>query len=455
MASNDSDTTEKEHATCPPGPDGLPLVGSLTDFFQDQLGFYEYCAEEYGDMVQVDVAGETFYHVTHPDYIEKILVKDDAKYVKGDFQQEALAGVTGDGLFLSEGEQWERQRKIIQPAFFHERVDEEYTQMMTEYAESMIDDWDDGQELSLHDEMRALTLQILAKTLTGQDIRGKQTAIGDAGHAITSKFGGSKSSVFLPDWIPTPTNVRYKRTLEQFSEVIDGMIAERKSDDTDRIDLLSILLDAEADDGSQMSDKTVRDQIFSFLLAGHETTALTLTYSWYLLSQNPKKCEKLVTELDEVLGGRTPTMQDLDELGYPDKVVKEAMRLYPPVYNFFREPAEDVKIGGYHVPEGATLSLPQWVVHRDERWYDDPETFRPERWAEELEDERPDYSYFPFGGGSRHCIGMRFARIEAQLVLATVAQQYRLELTEEDPLELVAAINIQPRDEIPVRVEKR
>src|SRR6056297_3873526 len=225
MASNRDDTTEKNQESAdPPGPDGYPVIGNLPDLFQDQLGLYEQCAEEYGDVVHVDVGGEEFYHVTHPKYIEQILVKDDAKYVKGDFQQEALAGVTGDGLFLSEGEQWERQRKIIQPAFFHERVDEEYTQMMTEYAESLTDDWSDGQRISLHEEMRALTLQILAKTLTGQDIRNKETAIGDAGHAITAKFGGSKSSVFLPDWLPTPTNIRYKRTLQQFTEVIDGMI---------------------------------------------------------------------------------------------------------------------------------------------------------------------------------------------------------------------------------------
>jgi cytochrome P450 len=439
----------------PPGPDGLPLVGNTVSFLQDPLAFYAHCADDFeSDVVSYQIGRSDGYMLTDPAYIEQVLVTDHADYHRGNIINDTLGEIADGGLFLLEDEAWQKQRQALQPAFYRDRI-ESYAEVMVEFAARGTDDWRDGEAVTLTDEMPTLTLDVLAKTLLDIDIEGEESTIGAAARAITDRFDAGSLSAFLPLWVPTPANRRCNRAVEQFDAQIAGVIANREQSDREFDDLLSILRSVELEDGSGLSDQEIRDELFTFLFAGHETTALALTYTFCLLANNPAKQAKLHDELDVVLDGERPTAASLFELDYLGKVVDESLRLYPPAYTVFREPLEDVQIGGYEIDSGSVLSMPQWVVHRDERWYDDPDEFRPERWTDEFENDLPDYAYYPFGGGPRHCIGMRFALMEAKLAVATVAQRYRLEPGTELPLDLSMQLTLKPSNPVDVVVERR
>jgi len=437
-----------------PGPDGLPLVGNTLAFLRDPVGFYDRCGSYESDVVAYSVGGTDGLMLKHPDDVERVLVEDASDFRRGELIQDSLGKLADDGLFLAEGEKWRRERTALQPAFYRDRI-ETYAEMMVTYAGARADDWADGETVQVTEQMRTLTLEILAKTLLDVDIRGRESTIGEAASAITDHFDSGSVSAFLPLWVPTPANRRAQRALEEFEETIADLVESRRAADEDPGDLLSILLGVEFEDGSGLSETDVRDHLFTFLVAGHETTALTLSYALFLLANHPDRQATLAAELDEVLDGAAPTAADLFELDYLGNVVDEALRLYPPAYNIFREPTRDVTIRGYDVPAGTTLSLPQWVVHRDGRWYDEPDSFRPERWTGGLREDLPDYAYFPFGGGPRHCIGMRFALMEAQLVLAVLAQRFRFEPGTEPPLDLTMQITLQPETPIEVALRDR
>lgn len=443
-----------EPAAAAPGPDGLPLVGNTLAFLRDPVGFYDRCGSYDADVVAYSVGGTDGLMLKHPDDIEQVLVSDAADYRRGDLIQDSLGKLAEGGLFLAEGEKWRRERTALQPAFYRDRI-ETYAEMMAGYAETRADEWRGRESVAVTEEMRTLTLEILAKTLLDVDIRGRESDIGAAASAITDHFDAGSVSAFLPLWVPTPANRRAKRALDEFETTIEGMVASRRASGESPGDLLDILLDVEFEDGSTLSDRDIRDHLFTFLVAGHETTALTLSYAVFSLATHPDRQARLAAELDSVLDGATPGAADLFELDYLGDVIDEALRLYPPAYTVFRQPTRDVTIRGYDVPAGTTLSLPQWVVHRDERWYDDPDAFRPERWSGDLRDSLPDYAYYPFGGGPRHCIGMRFARMEAQLVLATLAGRYRFDPVTEPPLELSMQITLQPDHPVEVGLTER
>jgi cytochrome P450 len=364
----------------PPGPDGLPVLGNTLELLRDVFEFYERLVAEYGDVVRYRVLGDEAYLLTHPDFIEQVLVDDSSKFVKGEMTNRQIGSALGEGMLLAEGDDWRAQRTTAQPAFYRERI-AEYGDIMVDYTTEAMTEWDDGTAIEINREMTRLTLRILARTLFGIDIRGQQSVVRETADAMRTRFDSSRLGAYLPEWLPTPANRQYKRSLADLREFIDELIAERRTADGTGDDLLSLLV-AAADAGG-MNDATLRDNMVTFLFAGHETTALALTYTWFLLGHNPEAQQRLYTELDDVLDGEPPTAADLSELNYTEQVVNEAMRLYPPVWTFFREPTEDIEIGGYTIPEGSVVSLPQWVVHRDERWYDDPLEFRPERWAEE------------------------------------------------------------------------
>jgi len=444
-------------AGSPPGPRGLWLVGNTLAFLRDPLGFYDELAAYDSDVVAYNIAGDDGYMVRHPGDVQRVLVTDASDYSRAQITQDSLGQVADGGLFLNEGEQWQRERTALQPAFYRDRI-ETYAEMMVQYASERADEWADesgaGREsVVVSDEMRTLTLEILAKTLIDVDIRGRESEIGDAAEAITANFDAGTVSAFLPLWIPTPQNRRTQRALAEFDDTIEDLVAQRRAGDDDPDDLLSILLDVEFDDGSGLSERDVRDNLFTFLVAGHETTALTLSYAIFLLANHPERQATLQAELDDVLGDEPPTATDLFELDYLGNVVDEALRLYPPAYTIFRESTTDVTLGGYDIPEGSIVTLPQWVVHRDERWFDDPDDFRPERW--DADRDRPEYAYFPFGGGPRHCIGMRFALMEAKLVLATLAQRFAFEPGTEPPIDLSMRLTLQPSDPISVELTER
>ena len=313
----------------------------------------------------------------------------------------------------------------------------------------------DGDVVGLTDEFSALALAILAKTLFGVDIREQGSAIRDAAHAVQARSDAGSIQSFLPDWLPTPRNRRFRRATDEFDRTVRGLIGERRRSEDPSDDLLSLLLDVTYDDGTAMDERTVRDQLMTFLFAGHETTSLALSYAVFALAQRPEVADRMRAELADVVGESRPAAADVRRLDYTERILKETLRLYPPAYVLFRQPTRDVVLGGYRVPEGTQLTLPAFRLHTDPRWYDDPETFRPERWTDEMEAGLPDYAYFPFGGGPRHCIGMRFAMLELHLVLATLVQSWEFELVSDPELEFTAAATLQPEEEIRVRVRNR
>ncbi|WP_158056605.1 cytochrome P450 [Halorussus halophilus] len=442
----------------PPGPSGLPLVGSTVSFVRDPFSTYERWASEYGDVVAADIAGQTFVMVAHPDQIERVLVTDQEYYGKGSFQRDQLGDIVGDGLLLSEGEAWREQRDRLQPSFFRERL-QQYATTMVEETRARTEDWGSGDTVVLNDELQNLTLAIMARTLFGFDIEDADGQFADTARTISERFNLSHVSTYLPPWIPTPRNRRYRSALKNLDTVIYDVIDSRRAEmreaeeEDSQEDLLSVLLAASDDPETDLTDETLRDEIATVILGGHDTAALAMTYTLIALSRHPAAEEKVREELDAVLGDEDPTVPDLPALSRLDAAVKEAMRLYPPAYTLFREPNQQVEIDGYDVPKGAILTIPQWVVHRDERWFDAPEEFRPDRWSDEFEESLPEYAYFPFGGGKRHCIGMRYGLMETKLVVATLLQRFEFDFQLPE-LSFSAALTLQPAEPLSMEVEK-
>ena len=438
----------------PPGPDGLPLVGIAYHFAREPFQFREDCASEYGDVVTMPgIGGTDDYMLIHPDHIERVLQTEWEDYVGA--PQGELEELLGNGLLINEGESWQQQRQLMQPAFFRQRL-ERYTRAMVEYSERLVDEeWGDGDIVDVEREMRNLTLQIIVQSMFGQDIKNEQSIIGDAFKDIGKRFKPSRSKWPIPNWIPTPANVRFRNALEDIDEIIYEMIDERRGEADERDDLLAMLLQAQDDEGEGMSDKQLRDEMMTMLLAGHDTTALSITYTWHLIANNPEVEERLRTELDDVLGDDFATFEELPRLEYLEKVIKESMRLYPAVHSISRRAVTDVEFDGYPISEGSRIFLAPWVTHRDGRFWDEPETFRPGRWDEANVEARPEYAYFPFGGGPRRCIGKKFAMLEAKLIISTILQKCTLEPEADESLDLVASITAQPKDGIDMRVRHR
>jgi len=437
----------------PPGPRGLPLLGNTHQWARDPNGFRERCAAEYGPVVNFEMLGWDTYMVTDPDEIERILVSDSEQFPKHTDSNNELKEIVGDGLITSQGELWERQREAIQPAFYMDHI-REYADIMVSRSEAASERWTAGETVEMREEMTRLTLEILVDAMFGRDIDIEERGIYEAVEAFQKPMQPAYQPItfFAPDWTPLPFLRKANRAHDHLHEQIDDIIAQRRAGrDADRDDLVSMLLDADTD----MRDEQIRDEMMTFLFAGHETTALTLTFLWDLLSRNPDAERRLHAELDETIDGR-PTIEDVFDLDYTKAVVREAMRLYPPAHEIRREPTADVDIAGYRVPEGSLIILPTWVMHRDDRFWEDPETFQPSRWldGEEPETNRPDFAYFPFGGGPRHCIGHRFAMTEAQLVVATLANQWTLE-RQYDDLEVAAAVTLQPKTDVTMRLQPR
>ncbi|MFB6164888.1 MAG: cytochrome P450 [Haloarculaceae archaeon] len=436
----------------PRGPDGWPVVGNTFQFARDPFEFFD-AAAEFGDVVPYSVAGRQFYLVTHPDAIERVLSTEHRKFEKGQFQLEQLGQALGRGLLTSEGERWREQRQRIQPAFGPEKI-EAYAGIMTEVATRESGRWTAGEPVAIDDEMRRMTVQILARSLFGTDIGEHVETIAGGMRDLGAQADAPAVAALLPEWVPTPWDRRARRGVEAIDGVIESLIETRQGDAADRDDLLSTLLVAHRD--GEITRQTLRDQLVTFLLAGHETTSLALTYTWYLLAQHDAQRESLHAELDAVLGGATPTMGDLEELTYTGWCVREAMRRYPPVHRVVRQASEPVELRGTTVDAGSLLTMPQWVVHRDERWWSDPGAYEPERWADEASDGRPAYAYFPFGGGPRRCIGMRFAELEAQLILATIAQRFEIELVGDGgSLALVSGVTASPAESVEMVPRRR
>jgi cytochrome P450 len=418
----------------PPGP-RISRWASLTYRIRaDPLNFLTTLARTHGDLSSYQMGGELIFFLNHPQFIRDVLVTHNQNFTKSRGLERSKA-LLGNGLLTSEGAFHLRQRRLMQPAFHRERI-AAYGRTMVAYADRMRRTWSSGAVLDVSQEMMRLTLSIAGKTLFDVDVESQAAEIGRALTAVIESFW----LTLLPfadllERLPVGRLRRARLARQRLDAIIYTMIADRRSNARDRGDLLSMLLLTQDDeDGSTMTDQQVRDEAMTVLLAGHETTANALTWTWYLLSQSPDVEAKLHAEVEHVLRGRLPTVADLPSLEFVENVVTEAMRLYPPAWAVGRRAIEPYRVGAYLAPARTIVLMSQWVMHRDARFFPEPERFSPERWTPEFKATLPKFAYFPFGGGPRQCIGESFAWMELVLVVAMIAQHWKLRLVAGHPV---------------------
>jgi cytochrome P450 len=433
------------------GPRGLPVLGHLGHLARDPLGFFTQCYREYGDVVALRLGTWPMLLISDPELIEHVLVKDHRNFVKNSFFWRQVTAVFGKGILTSEGDFWHRQRRLAAPAFTGHRL-ARYGEVMVRQTQRMLAGWEVGQERDLHADMMGLTLRIAAETLFGSEVEEDIDEIDHAVNALAEEIATRMARPFvIPDSVPLPGHIRYRRGLRRIEQVIARMINKRRSQSEDTGDLLSMLMQARDEHGYPMSDQQLRDEAITIFLAGHETTALALSWAWHLLTEHPDLEEELAADVSGTLGGEPATVEDLARLRLAEHVVLESMRLYPPAWLVGREALHDCNVGEYAVPEGTTIYMSPWVIHRSSSYFEEPEKFRPDRWRGDLAKQLPRFAYFPFGGGPRVCIGNRFAMMEAVLVLATMVQQFRIERVNGHPVRPLPSITLRPKGGVWVR----
>lgn len=440
----------------PPGPKGLPVLGSLPDYFRDMLGFLIRVRAEYGEIAYYKLGSRKMYLLSNPEHIKDVLVTHNRNFTKSRALQRAKI-VLGEGLLTNEGASHTKQRKIIQPIFHHNRI-RGYGDTMADYARRIGEKWENGAVLDIHREMMRLTLAIVSKTLFDADVESESDEIGKSLTHLVNQFPGLlfPYSEYL-DKLPLPGNKRCYDAIDHLDGIIYRMIEERRSGTEGKEDLLSMLMEARDEEGkgAAMSDKQIRDEALTLFLAGQESTANSLTWSFYLISQHPDVEKKIDEEVKRALGGRLPALDDLGKLSYTQKVFKEALRLYPPAWAVARRAIEDYTVDGYVVPAGADVFMSQYVVHRDPRFYKEPLKFDPDRWSAEFEDGLPKFAYFPFGGGPRRCIGEPFAWMEGVIIIATMVSEWKMRLVPNQKIEPLALITIRPKNGMKMILERR
>ena len=425
----------------PPSVEGYPVVGSTIEWARGPFAFTSRAIEEAGDLARYETVQEEAYLLAHPDYAEQMLVSEREAFGK----PPGFRTVFGDGLLAAEGDLWSRARGALDEFFYPKRI-QSYAETMTDRTHQRIDRWDDGETISLVEEMKSLTLEIIFETLfdTSLAVDG-DSELRDAAEDIHGFF--TPASLALPKWVPTPGRYRFKRAVERLQD--EGRTLLSSADDG-RNNMLAAL--ANMQDEAELSDEEILSQIHTFIFAGHDTTALALTYTLYLLGTHPEVRREFYDEIDSVLGGSEPTIATFGELTFTEQILNEAMRLYPPVHTIPRVTTRDVTVGDYRIPEGSKSRLLIREIARDGRFWDEPDQFQPSRWAETTPQSKG-YAYIPFGAGPRTCIGRRFALLEAKLVLAVIGQQFRLD--PESALSVEAKMTTQPTDSVPVTVQTR
>jgi cytochrome P450 len=427
----------------------------LYAFRSDPLGFLGTATRQYGDLVYFKVARQHMYVVNHPDYVREILVANQGNFLKSRALQRAKI-LLGEGLLTSEGQHHLRQRRLVQPAFHRERL-AGYAAAMSECAVRWRERWQAGRELDISTEMPQLTLSVVAKTLFSADVQSEASEIGAAMTSVLEMF----RLLLLPfseylDKLPLPAMRRFQKARARLDATIYGLIRERRKSGEDTGDLLSMLLFAQDEEkGGGMSDEQVRDEALTLFLAGHETGANALVWTWYLLSQHPEVERRLHEEIDSVLGGRAPELADLPQLRYAEMVFAEALRLYPPAWAIGRMAKSEFSLGGVEIPAKSICILSPYLVQRDARWFPEPEKFDPERWTLEPREAQPKFAYFPFGGGTRVCIGERFAWMEGVIVMAAIAQKWRFRLQPGQRVEPLPLITLRVKHGLRMMPESR
>ncbi len=440
----------------PPGPSSRLPLSNLWSLRRDLVGFFGDCCRRYGDVVRVGIGPREVYFLNHPDLIRDVLVTHQKNFIKSRGLQMSKK-LLGEGLLTSEGEFHRRQRRLAQPAFHRQRL-AAYSEAMVAAALEVSGRWEAGKTLDFYQEMMKLTLIVVGRTLFGSDVGDVTDQVG---RALTEAMG-LFSRVTLPfgewlDKLPLPSNRRFQRAVGTLDSIVYRMIREHRRDGRDRGDLLSMLLLAqdEEGDGRGMTDRQVRDEAMTIFLAGHETTAVALSWTWCLLAKHPEALKRLQAEIDQVVGRREATFEDASKLVYTRSVLAESMRLYPPAYVIGRQAVEDYPVRDYLIPAGSALLMSQFVMHRDPRFFSDPTAFDPDRWTPEREAERPKFSYFPFGGGARVCIGESFAWLEGILTLATLARRWNPKLASDQPVRYQQTMTLRLKNGLPVKLEPR
>ena len=451
----------------PPGPRGELFFGNLRPFAADILGYFTFCVREFGDTVALRLPGRDVLILNRPEDIEAVLLTQRTNFIKHTFFWRHVTAIFGNGLLTSEGEFWLRQRRLAAPAFHPDRI-AAYGDVMVKYADRQADVWAEGAggpgagdnagqavPRDVHRDMMRVTMEIVSKTLFDVEVEEDIDAIGRSFDLVIREIAKRfRRPIKIADWIPLPGNLRYRRGVGLLDRLVKRVLAERRARPGDRGDLLSMLMAARDDDGKPMSDRQLRDELITLFLAGHETTAIALSWTLFLLARHPDAEERLSREIGEALGGRLPRAADLPRLRCAEAVVRESLRLFPPAYVIGREAIADCVIGGYDVAAGTTIYFAPWVLHRDARHFPDPEAFRPERWLDGSTAKLPRYAYIPFGGGPRVCIGERFAMMEGVLVLVTLLRRFRLEMDGPDPTPF-PSITLRPEGGPIMRVRRR
>lgn len=446
-------------APLPPGPRGRFFWGLLPELRQDMLGLYRRVHREYGDFVRLPFMGFYTYSIAHPDLFKHVLQDRNKNYIRGEFVNGIFRTFVGLSLFTAEGDDWLSRRRLAQPAFHRQRI-AGFSETMNAAAQAMLAAWDRGpqdQRLQLDHELMQVTLRVAGQTLFSRDLIGEANALGEAFTGASEYINFRLKNPFvLPLGVPTPRNRKYKRALSVVDQTLYALIRERRASGEDRPDLLSMLMNArDADTGEAMDDQTLRNEAAVMLFAGHETTATTLTWAFYLLSEHPEVERRLHAELSRELAGRVPTIDDLPRLPFNRMVIEETLRLYPPAWSIARESLGADELGGYRLPPKGSLNVAIDVVHHDPRFWPDPDRFDPERFLPERSASRPPYAYLPFGGGPRLCIGNQFALTEAQLILAAVVQRYQLRVVPGHPVTPDPIFVLRTSHGLPVTAHRR
>ncbi|MEL7241185.1 MAG: cytochrome P450 [Cyanobacteria bacterium J06573_2] len=436
------------------------LLFNSKEIQSNVLNFYLRVWKEYGDIVRLPILPNySIYMLAYPSYAEHVLSTHQELYAKSDIINKPFNLMAGENIFTSEGDFWLKHRRLMQPAF-HMKQLANLANIMVSCTESFLQEWEekpDGEVIDIEQETLRLTLNIAGQTLFSKDISNENSVLGKAFRAAFDFLDYRINAAWKePMWIPTPRNQRFIKAKQTVDNLVLDIINYRRKNPVDNSDLLSMLMSAQDEEtGEVMSDKQLLSEAKTLLIAGHETVASSLTWTWYLLAKNPDIAEKLQLELQEVLNGSSPNLEKLSKLGYTRRIFDETLRLYPPVWGILRHLKQDDEIDGYSIPKGSLVTTPAFMIHRHPEFWENPDKFNPDNFLPEKANQRPKFAYFPFGAGKRICIGQNFALMEATIIIALISQRFKLELLPNQNIEIDPTFTLRPKNGIKVKVWKR
>lgn len=437
-------------------PDPYPLIGHTYHFLSDPRGFYASCRGAEKGIVKAEVGPHTFHYITSPELINEIFFEREDQFRKSEWLQENMREFWGDSISVRNGEQWRKQRERLQPVFELSRV-KSHAETIVQETQSRMEQWERGEICHIDQEMEQISLRILSSFLFGTTLDpSREQRIIEASRDLTSKFDLSSISSLLPRWIPVSTNRKCNRAFDTLETEVDAILQVRKeqwesASGDEPTDVVTRLVVAMENGSTDVTEEVVKDEILTFLFE-HRTLAVHLSYTLHLLAEYPETGSRLQEELKDELGDRPPEFTDLRNLPYLENVVKESLRVFPPVHTMFRQPTQPLKLGDEHLDQDSVLAVSPFIIHRDGNVYEEPDTFNPSRWSGESAEEIPHYAFFPFGGGARHCIGMRVANMSAQLIVGTIAQQYDISSVGHELGTQKFSVTLEPENGIVVKL---